>query len=145
MTGQPDRSAVSPDLSVVIVTRNVRNMLHDCLLSLYADLGDNMTTEVFVVDNASSDGSAGMVCDEFPRARLFVNADDRGFAASNNIAFKHCRGRYILMLNSDTIVHNGAILALMRYLDEHPRVGMVGPRLVNPDGTTQRSCWKLPS
>jgi GT2 family glycosyltransferase len=145
MTKQAGPAMAGPDVSIVIVTRNVRSMLRDCLLSLHADLDGDLTSEVFVVDNASSDGSASMVRDEFPWARLFVNVEDRGFAASNNVAFKHCAGRHVMMLNSDTIVHKGAVPALVRYLDENPRVGMVGPRLVNPDGTTQRSCWKLPS
>jgi GT2 family glycosyltransferase len=133
------------DLSVVIVTRNVKSMLRDCLASLYADLDGVTTAEVLVVDNASADGSTGMVREEFPQVRLFANNRDLGFAASNNIAFKHCTGQYVMMLNSDAIVHRGAVPKLMRYLDENPLVGMVGPRLVNPDGTTQRSCWKLPT
>jgi len=127
-----------PALSVIVVSWNTRTMLADCLASLEACLGD-LPAEVFVVDNASTDGSPDMVRTRFPAARLIVNSQNRGFAAANNQALRIARGRVILLLNADTLVHGAVLQRSLDYLDAHPAVGVFGPRVLNSDGSVQPS------
>jgi len=127
------------DLSVIIVNWNTRNLLDACLASVYASTGD-LGLEVFVVDNASTDGSAAMVRERYPQVRLVENTDNRGFAAANNQALALARGRHVLLLNSDTEVAPDAIATLVAFMDAHPRAGAVGPLLLNADGSLQPSC-----
>lgn len=129
------------DVSICVVNWNTRALLADCLRSILAD-GQEVTFEVIVVDNASHDDSADMVREKFPQVRLITNDRNEGFARANNQAFQLARGRHVLLLNSDTVVLPGALTKLVKYLDEHPQVGVVGPELLNPDGTIQRSCWR---
>jgi len=133
-----------PDLSVCIVSWNTRADLRAALASVFARAGE-AAFEVIVVDNASTDGSAEMVREEFPAAQLIVNRWNRGFAAGNNQALRRARGRYELLLNSDTVVHAGAFAELVRFMDAHPDAGAVGPRTLNPDGTLQYSCRRFPT
>lgn len=128
------------DLTIIIVNWNTREMLANCLDSIFAD-EHGVMFEVIVVDNASQDGSVDMVRGEFPGVQLIANSENLGFARANNQALPLAKGRCILLLNSDTVVLPGALRELVRYLDEHPQVGVVGPKLLHPDGTTQRSCW----
>ena len=101
--------------------------------------------EVLVVDNASSDGSAEMVRAEFPWVRLITNQSNVGFARANNQAIRICAGRYVLLLNSDTVVHHAALAALVEFMDAQPTVGAAGALLLNPDGTLQPSCSPFPT
>jgi GT2 family glycosyltransferase len=141
------------DLSIVVVSWNTRDLLAQCLASVLADGRDarrsqdgrNPTAEVIVVDNQSSDGSAAMVRQRFPRARLIENTQNVGFARANNQVFPLCSGRYVLLLNPDTDVHPGALSELVRFMDAHPRAGGAGARLVNADGTLQPSCHPAPT
>jgi GT2 family glycosyltransferase len=129
-------------LSIVIVSYNTRALLEACLRSLRnVDLGH----EVIVVDNASTDGSAAAVRAHFPEVRLIESETNRGFAGGNNLAFPHCRGRYVMLLNADTEVQPGALDALVAFLDAHPQVGAAGPRLLNPDGSLQPSGFPFPT
>ena len=96
------------------------------------------------IDNASSDGSPEMVESEFPEVVLVRNPINLGFAGACNIGFKHSQGRYYLLLNSDTIVLRDSMAEMARFMDEHPEVGISGCRLLNPDGTLQRSCSTFP-
>ncbi len=132
------------DLSIVIVNWNTREMLRDCLTSVRAGLR-GITAEVVVVDNASTDGSAGMVADAFPEVTLIRNAENRGFAAANNQAFELARGRHILLLNSDTLVHGTVLADSVGYLDAHPKAGAMGCRVLNTDGSVQLTCRPYPS
>lgn len=132
------------DLSICIVNWNTRELLRQCLLSIYNSVHD-MDFEVLVVDNASTDGSSEMVRREFPAARLFANDGNTGFAAGCNLAIKNSKGRNILLLNSDTVAIPGAMSTMAEFLDSHPEAGVVGCRLLNPDGTVQLSCRKFPS
>jgi GT2 family glycosyltransferase len=134
----------TPDLSVVIVNWNTIDMLRDVLASTYETCGD-ITMQVIVIDNASSDGSADMVADEFPQTLLIRNSDNRGFAAANNQGFEVATGRHILLLNSDTIVLGDVLAASVRYLDAHPEAGAMGCRVCNTDGSMQRTCSMWPS
>jgi len=126
------------ELSVIIVSYNTRELLRECLKSVEAAVR-GLDAEVFVVDNASRDGSAGMVRREFPGVILHALDDNVGFAAANNVALERFRGRYAMMLNPDTLVRPGAFEAMMRFMDAHPRCGCLGPRLVGPDGRHQPS------
>src|ERR1041385_8820419 len=137
-------SSIKPTISVVIVSYNTRQMTLDCLRCLYADLGD-LPAEVFVVDNASSDGSADAIGREFPEVRLIANAANLGFGAANNLAMSKAQGAYLLLLNSDAFPKAGAIATLVNYLQDNPKVGIVGPRLVHADGSLQLSCFRFPS
>ena len=127
------------DVSVVIVNYNVRDLLRECLRSLEPDLRE-LRGEVWVVDNASRDGSAEMVADEFPRVRLIRNDQNRGYAAANNQAIREARGRYVLVLNPDTKLPAGAVAACLAELDAHPDIGALGPKLVRADGSLDRAC-----
>ena len=136
--------AASPDLSIVIVNWNTRELLRECLASVRAGLGD-LPAKVIVVDNASEDGSAGMVAAEFPEFVLIRNAENRGFAAANNQGFAVARGRHVLLLNSDTLVHGEVLPRSVAWLDAHPEVGAMGCRVLNTDGSVQRTCAMYPS
>ena len=130
------RHPIMVDLTVVVVSWNVITLLRDCLRSVASDLGC-LSSETIVVDNASADDSAAMVRAEFPEVTLIVNTDNFGFARANNQAIRASSGRYVVLLNSDTIVPPGALETLVAFLDAHPEAGVVGPRLLRPDGTAQ--------
>ena len=133
----------TPSLSICVLSWNTRDLLRDCLQSLFAD-PDSASWEVVVVDNASADGSPAMVAAEFPRAELIVNDRNLGFSGGNNVGLTRARGRHMLILNSDTRVEAGTLTQLVSHLDENPRVGAAGPRLVNADGSLQLSCGRAP-
>ncbi len=122
-----------PVISVVVVSWNTCAYLHKCLHSIYGTLGALQPgqVEVIVVDNASVDGSVEMVLKQYPQVLLIRNQENVGFARANNQAIKGSRGRYILLLNSDTEGHPGALQALVEFMDAHPRAGACGARLLN--------------
>jgi len=143
-----------PDLSVVIVSWNVRELLQRCLASLVGGitpaagglfaLPGGRWLEVWVVDNASTDGSPAMVQTAFPGVHLIASAN-RGFAAGCNQGIAQSRGRYILLLNPDTEVVGQALSILLDYMDSHPDVGVVGPQLRYGDGRLQSSRRRFPT
>ncbi len=133
------------DLSVVVVSWNVRELLLRCLASVQEGLRDGLSGEVFVVDNASSDGSAAAVADAFPGVQVIANRENVGFVRANNQAIPRCRGRHILLLNPDTEVRPGALRQLVATLDADPGLGAVGPRLLNVDGSLQPSRRRFPT
>lgn len=132
------------DLSVIIVNWNTSELLSRCLRSVY-DTIDDWCVEIVVVDNASTDGSAEMVHREFSRVRLIQNAENVGFARANNQALRTIQGRYALLLNSDAAVRPGALQAMCRLMDRHPEAGIVGGKLLNPDGSFQSSYMDFPT
>ncbi len=132
------------DLSIVIVSWNAKPYLELCLKSL-EEAPPRRTTEIFVVDNASTDGSVEMIEARFPHVKLIRSIENLGFAKGNNVAIRQSRGRYIALVNPDVIVLPGCLDALAEFLDQHPKVGNVGPRVLNPDGTLQSSCRRFPS
>jgi GT2 family glycosyltransferase len=134
----------STDVSVIIVNWNTCDLLRQCLQSVEAETS-SAVCEVIVVDNASSDSSAAMVRSEFPRVTLLVNEENRGFAAANNQAIAVAKGRYVLLLNSDTIVLDRAIEKTVAFADQHPDAAVTGCRVLNPDRTLQNSCFMFPS
>lgn len=129
----------SLDLSVIVVNWNVRDLLRDCLRSLYDEmLVPPDAWELIVVDNDSRDGSAEMVRKEFPEAVLMANDQNLGFGKANNQAFRICRGRYVLLLNPDTVVAGHAVDRMMGIIHERSDVAALGCRLLTSDGTVQR-------
>jgi len=136
--------SISRDVSVVIVSYNTRDLLTECLRSVYRET-QNLDLEVIVVDNASVDGSARMVQEEFSEASLIVNPENIGFAQATNLGIDASVGRYVLLLNPDTVILDRAIEHMVGFMDRHPKVGACGSRLVYPDGTFQRSFFPLPS
>ena len=131
------------DLSIVIVSWNVRDLLRCCLASLTHG-ARSLAVETLVVDNASSDGSAAMVRSDFPNAILIENEENLGFTRANNQALERSTGRHVLLLNPDTEVNPGALTAMVRFLDAHAHVGAVGCRLLNSDGSPQTSWFRFP-
>lgn len=125
-----------PDMTVTIVSWNTRELLRECLRSVVNNSVSGRL-EIHVVDNASTDGSAAMVRDEFPQVRLTINAENRGFARANNQSWRDARGRYWMLLNSDTVIRPGALDLLVEFMDSQPRAGLVTAKVVNPDGTPQ--------
>ncbi len=124
--------------SVIIVNWNTKDLLRQTLASLFQ--ATRVQLEVIVVDNASADGSVEMVKAEFPDVVLIVNEANLGFGKANNIGLKRATGNFLFLLNSDTITHEGAVDVLVQYLSEHAEVGMVGPKLLNSDGSFQHAC-----
>lgn len=150
------------DLSIIIVSWNVRDLLRHCLASVVREKGlvisdwdsspnpqslttNHFTLEIIVVDNASTDGSAAMVRDEFPAVRLVASERNLGYPGGNNVGLRMAQGRYLMILNPDTQVHPGALAAMVAYADAHPDVGVVGPQLLNPDGSVQSSRRRFPT
>ncbi len=135
----------SVDVSVVIVNHNTRELLHRCLLSVREDAGrSGLRVEVIVVDNASTDGSPEWVAAHFPEVRLVRNPQNLGYSAATNQGIWLSRGRNILLLNSDTVLRPGALEEMCRKLDARQDLGAVAPKLLNPDGSVQQSCWRFP-
>jgi len=132
------------NLSTIIVSYNTRDLLRDCLASLEEGCR-SLTTEIFVVDNRSSDGSADMVAERFGDVILIRNDANLGFAAANNRALDRARGEFLLLLNPDTVVRPGALTELVRFLRQEPKAGYCGPRLVNLDGSHQPSAMRFPT
>jgi GT2 family glycosyltransferase len=132
---------VSLPISVVIVSYNSRELLRACLTSVEVE----QCGEVTVVDNSSSDGSDKVVTQEFPWVRLIKSKTNSGYGAAANLAIASCSSKYVLLLNCDTLLQRGSLQALSDYLDQHPTVAIVGPSLVNLDGTHQASCFAFPT
>lgn len=132
------------DVSVCIVNWNCRDYLQGCLQSL-REAALEVSLEVLVVDNGSSDGAADMVADLFPEVVLIRNAQNAGFARGNNQAAKLARGRYLFFLNNDTVVPSGTLRGLLDYAQTHPESGIIGPRLRDEEGRSQLSYRGCPT
>jgi N-acetylglucosaminyl-diphospho-decaprenol L-rhamnosyltransferase len=132
------------DLSMIIVNWNTSGLLFQCLNSIY-QTGCCFTFEVIVVDNGSSDDSVSMVMKHFPGVILIRNDQNLGFARANNQGLLIGKGRYFILLNSDTIVLPGAIDMLVQTADRNPELGVVGPKLLNMNGTVQKSWASFPT
>jgi len=135
-------------LSVIVLSWNTKEILRQCLASVMKEvreMGEIGEIEVIVVDNGSVDGSPQMVKKEFPEVKLLVNKENLGFAKGNNQGIEAARGKYIMLLNSDTVVKRGAFKRLTDFLDQNPRVAVVGPKLLNPDGSAQANCGRFPN
>lgn len=134
------------DLAIVIVNYNVCELLRKCLVSVFASTGE-LTFDVCVVDNVSSDGSSEMVAKEFPQVHLIANSENVGYPSANNQGMRHfgidnpdSNYRYILLLNPDTEVPSHGLAKILAYMDEHPDIGVIGPKLVLADGQLDLAC-----
>jgi len=136
------------DVAIIIVSWNVRNYLSDCLRSVAADLhASRLRGEVWVIDNASTDGTVALLEDLFPQVNIIANQNNVGFGAANNQGMRAAaasRPRYYFFLNPDTLVRPGAIGRLVKCLDERPKGGMAGARLVYGDCRFQHSAFSFP-
>lgn len=140
--GGPGHPAPATErMAVAVISWNTRELLQRCLATVVAE----GPAEVVVVDNGSSDGSVEMVRADFPGVRMKVLPNNPGYGTAGNIAFTLCRAEYVLLLNSDTELRPGTLRALTAHLDRCPRAGIAGPRLLNPDGTLQKSTFPFPS
>ncbi|MCP1168392.1 glycosyltransferase family 2 protein [Limimaricola litoreus] len=144
MTAPAMDADAGTDLSIIIVNWNTLQLTRDCLVTVMQGL-EGMSSEVIVVDNASDDGSAEMIAREFPQVELIRNDENRGFAAANNQAMAQARGDFVLLLNSDTLVHGTVLPDSVDWLRRHPDVGAMSCRVLNEDGTGQRVCSMFPS
>ncbi len=133
-----------PTLSVIIVNWNTQGLLRQCLQSVYDTVAD-ISFEVLVVDNASTDGSVEMVEAQFPQARLLRNTENTGFARANNQALAACNGELILLLNSDAVLLPDTARQMLNRMEKESSTGIVGPRIVNPDGSFQSSYMDFPT
>ncbi|MHC4396281.1 MAG: glycosyltransferase family 2 protein [Planctomycetota bacterium] len=132
------------DVSIVIVSWNTNDILRKCLLSVCEQTRDIML-EVIVVDNASTDGSTEMVKKNFSSVILIENSKNLGFSTANNQGIAIAKGRYVLLLNSDTIILNDVISKTVSFADNNPDAAVVGCKVLNPDRSLQPSCFMFPS
>jgi len=130
------------DVSIVIVSYNTCRILDECIASIKKET--TVDHEVIVVDNASVDGSCQMLREKYPEVKLIENPDNAGFAKANNQGFAIAVGKYFFMLNSDTVVLNGAIDKLVEFMEQNVDVGICGPRNVGRDGKMQYNCDHFP-
>jgi GT2 family glycosyltransferase len=135
----PSTSA-APVVTVIVVSYNTRELVRRCVTSVLKETDPPL--HVIVVDNASADGTAEMVRRDFPSVTLIANRDNRGFAAANNQGMAVARGRYVLLLNPDTEVFEGALAATARFADEHPDAAVVGCKVVGTDGHRQNTIFR---
>ena len=133
-----------PDLTISIISHNTRSLLKDCLSSVY-EKAKGVEFEVIVVDNNSSDHTPEMVRRDFPQVRLVENRENLGFARANNQVIRRGKGRYILLLNPDSIFLNNSLSQMIRFMDQHPEVGALGCKILNADHTIQTSTAHFPN
>lgn len=139
------------DLSIIVVNYNTKDLLVDCIDSIKKE-GSNLKKEIIVIDNASQDDSkAYLESTQFKKSgknlktKTILNKKNLGFSKANNKGIKIAKGKYILLLNSDTKVKKGALDELIKFVRQTTEAGVVGPRLLNPDGSVQGSCFNFPS
>ena len=138
------RSVDVLDLSIVIVNWNTQHVIVGCLESVLANLGE-LSAEVIVIDNASTDDSVQVIAERFPQVQLIANDANRGFAAANNQGMRIARGQYVLLLNPDTVVLDEVFEKTLDYARRHPDVGVVGCQVMESAQTVQRTCFRFPS
>ena len=131
-------------LSVIVISYNTSELTRQCLRVLESEL-NGIHAEVWVVDNASDDGSQDAIHAEFPSVHLIRNDRNVGFAAANNQALAQTTGKFLLLLNSDAFLKPGALSTMLEFMGECEDVAVVAPRLLNSNGSLQRSCWRFPT
>ena len=131
------------DVSIIIVNWSTRNLLRNCLDSIYKTVRD-ITYEIIVIDNGSSDGSVEMLREKFPGVKVIENRENRGFGAANNQGFRVMTGRYALLLNTDTILTENAVHELFSFMEAHPEAAMACGQLLHANGSKQNSIAAFP-
>lgn len=131
-------------LSIVIICWNDWKVIEDCLRSIFEGT-HRISFEVIVSDNGSTDGSVEKIRTQFPKVRVIENRANLGFAKGNNVGIREARGEYVLILNPDTVIHDGSLDRWVEFADRHPEAGAFGCRVQNPDGTYQRSARPFPT
>jgi len=132
------------DVSVIIINFNTFQLTTNCIDSVKRFTSE-ITYEIIVVDNASTETDTSMLLDKFPSIKLIKSQQNVGFAKGNNLGIQQAAGKYILLLNSDTILSENTLYKLFQYLEDNPRAGVVSPRLVFPDGRHQSAAQRFPS
>lgn len=132
------------DLSIIIVNWNGIDITRQCLKSIYEQT-KNINFEVIVIDNGSTDSSCQMIRDEFKQVKLISNTENKGFAAANNQGIEVSKGKFILLLNNDTVILENAIEKTLNFAKSNPQAGAVSCRVLNPDRTHQSTCFMFPS
>jgi GT2 family glycosyltransferase len=135
---------VQPALSIVIVTWNAKKVSLECLESV-SKLESSIQTEVIVVDNASTDGTPEAIESGFPQVKLIRNDANLGFAKANNIGIDASKGKYVCLLNSDVVIPIGCFEKMVTYMEHHPDIGVLGPKMISPDGGVGKSVAKFPT
>ena len=135
---------VQIDLSIIIINWNTRQLLLNCINSVYSTV-HKATFEIIVVDNGSTDRSVEAVSAAYPGAKVIANVSNLGFAKANNLALRQMRGRYAVLLNSDTILKGGALDLMYDFMERHPEAGMCGPQLLNKYGAREASVGVFPT
>lgn len=131
-------------ISVIIVSYNTCKLTQQCLKSLQTEV-QSLQAEIIVIDNESTDGTVAMIQAEFPTVRLLSPGHNLGFGAANNRAAALSTAKYLLLLNSDTLVLPGALSALVEFAEAHPAAAIISPKLLNADGSLQKNCWRFPT
>jgi len=133
------------DISIVVVTWNAKKFVQECFGSIREET-QGLSAETIAVDNASTDGTAGMIAEQFPEVKLIRSATNLGFPRGNVVAIEACQSaKYVCLVNPDVRVMPGCFRKLLEYMEKHPQVGVVGPLTHNPDGTVQWSCMRSPT
>ncbi|MGZ6206024.1 MAG: glycosyltransferase family 2 protein [Syntrophales bacterium] len=132
------------DISIIIVNWNTRDLLQNCLESIYKTISD-ISYEIICVDNASTDGSVSMLQEKYPQVRLIQNEENRGFGAANNQAMRIMKGRYALLLNSDAVLTDNAVRELFAFMEARSDAAMACGQLLNADGSKQNSVAGFPN
>ncbi len=138
------QSTACYELSIIVVSYNTKEMTQECLQSIYTNAGET-SLEVIVVDNNSQDGTVEMLAAQFPQVRLVRNRENRGFAVANNQGLAIVQGKYILLLNSDTIILGNVLIDSVRYLACNSKIGAIGCQVLNSDRTIQKTCSGFPT
>ncbi|MCA9890099.1 MAG: glycosyltransferase family 2 protein [Anaerolineae bacterium] len=137
------------DVSIIIVSWNVEDLLQDCLDSIKSSglklAGPDANAEIIIVDSASHDGTVDIILEKYPEIILLPQDENIGFVKGNNIGLGTAKGQYLFLLNPDTEIIGDAIQKMAAYMDENPQVGIVGPRTLNSDGTTQSTRRRFPT
>ncbi len=131
-------------LSILILNYKTKGLLKQCLRGIL-DSRLPIDHEIIVVDNASGDGSVDMVRQLFPSVQMIASPTNLGFAAGVNLGWRRATGEFVLILNTDVAIFREAVVRLLDYAHAHPRVGLAAPRLINPDGSPQYSCYRFPN
>ena len=132
------------DISIIIVNWKVRPLLKKCLDSILK-YKDDLDIEIFVIDNDSKDGSPKMITTNYPEVNMIALKSNYGFAKANNLGLKRAKGKYLLLLNPDTEITKDFFKKVIKYLDKHTDIGILGPQILNPDKSKQDSVRRFPT